>query len=133
SIFRQSGRNRLPALSPVVGPVNIRMKIVDPETAYGNVGGHVIEMRCRDLCALAPRDQVFWSDVLPALSAIARRPDEPILRSGPDRVERFERRSQRISRAPFFCRVGMFCGKRSQAGGNSRRLPAEIGADGLPI
>src|ERR1700685_42622 len=106
------------------------MLVVDAEAAHGRVGGIVIEMRGIDLRDLAPRREFLWSDVVPLVAAVARPPDQAIVCAGPECVDVFERRRERVNYTTLLFRI--FRNEIAYAGWNSGILAREIIADGLP-
>ena len=84
-IRRQACGDGLPGPARVAGAVHVRAQVVDAHAAHGYVGGVDIEMRRLDLRHLAPGRQRGRRDVRPARSVIARHPDKPVIRAGPQR------------------------------------------------
>src|SRR4029077_384779 len=113
-----------------VSAVNVRMVVVNTEAAHRSVGGFVIEMRGADLRDLAPRGQIFRSDVAPFFAAIASQPDEAVVGASPKRVDALERRSKSVDDTALL--FGAFGDEVAYAGWNSRIFASEIGTDGLP-
>ena len=106
------------------------MVVVDAETAHGRVGGVIVEMRGADLCNLAPGRQVFGSNVVPFLAAVASLPDQAIVGSSPKRINVLERWGESIDDSPLFLRT--FRNQTAHAGWNAGTFTSQIVADGLP-
>src|SRR6185437_15261850 len=86
SIVGKSGIDLLPRLSTVVGTVDVRVQIVEPETIHCRIDRLVIEVRRIELRDLAPRCDAGRRHVAPRLSAIARYLNQAVVGTDPDDV-----------------------------------------------
>src|SRR5207245_2678558 len=84
------------------------------------------------LCDFTPGNEFGLIDVIPVGAAVAREPEQAVVRASPDGVHVLERRSKRVDDAANFIGVGLLRGFVAQTRGNGAPLAPEIGADGLP-
>src|SRR5439155_25875203 len=89
-------------------------------------------MRRAELGHLAPGRQLRWSHVLPVFPALARDPDQAIVRACPDRAHVLVRQAERVDYATLFVGIGVLRGEVAQASRNAGMLAREVRADGLP-
>src|ERR1700733_2064077 len=72
SVIGQAVRDRLPSFSAVMRAINVRMQIVDAETADGSVGRLLIEMRRGHLLYFVPWEVfggVIFRPIFPAAAS----------------------------------------------------------------
>src|SRR5690242_3020601 len=82
--------DELPCLTAIVSAIDVRLQIVDAETADRSVCSVVVEVRGLDLRDFAPAGELGRSDVLPVLAVVASDPDFAIVGAGPDGVDVLE-------------------------------------------
>ncbi len=96
---RQTVGDQLPALSAVVGAVDVRTEIVEAMTIDGHVRRVGIELRGFDDSDFRPRCHRGRRDVLPMRALVARTPDLSVIRSNPDVAIGSTRRRDRVDDA----------------------------------
>src|SRR3984885_7229476 len=132
SVIGQAVRDRLPSFSAVMRAINVRMQIVDAETADGSVGRLLIEMRRGHLRYFAPWADFRGSDVRPFFFSVASDPKSAAVGPSPQRVQVFEGWRQRVNLSALLFRFGIFRGHAAQACRDAGLLTRKIGTDGLP-
>src|SRR5580704_3844580 len=131
-VVRQTAGDKLPRFSAVVRAIDVWMLIIYAKTTHRSVRCLVIEVRRDELRHLAPRRQFRRRDVFPVGSGVARGPNQPVVGSRPQRVQRFKRRCQRIDNSALFIGVGVFAGRIPHTCWNAGMLARKIRTDCFP-
>ena len=125
------GRPRLPAISR---PKNVRAKIIEPVPVDRDERGLGIEVRGLDHADFRPGRQVRRRDVLPMLPAVARQPDQPVVRAAPDQLLAKARRRNRVDDpAPRALHGAVLRGHGVDRGRHAGGLARQVRADLLPV
>src|SRR5207244_12641092 len=94
-------------LSAIMCSIDVRLEIVNAETAHRYISGVVIETRCADLRHLAPGSQAGRGDFFPVFAAVACDPNQAIFSAGPLGTHILELWSKRIDRGALHFRLGV--------------------------